>query len=175
MSRRQTVDIRLVVNVVTIGALAGVAFVFVLAMIAHPPGLQRQVARASTELTELESRLQAPGDPFAYPAHALCRTNPNTAAPAMQARLAAVAGADGVTLSGLSATPGAADEAAGGIAPVALQFDASGRYDQVVGFMDALAKGAPEVFVDAVDLKSETSQVSLKFQGRIYCSPPVSL
>jgi hypothetical protein len=171
MSARRTIDVRTATTAVTAAALTAVVFLFALSALAHPRGLQARLARAATALTDVEASLQSPGDPYAYPPHALCRMGANAAGPALQDRVTALAAGSGLTLSGVSATPGVADETAGGVAPVALQFKTTGRYDAIIGFMDALARNQPEIFADSVDLQSETSAVSLTFQGRIYCSP----
>jgi hypothetical protein len=172
MSARRAIDVRTATTVVTAAALTAVVFLFALLALAHPRGLEARLARATAALTDVEAKLQAPGDPYAYPPHVLCRMGANAAGPALQDRVTALAAGSGLTLSSLSATPGVEDETAGGVAPVTLQFQTSGRYDAVIGFMGALAKNQPEIFADSVDLKSETSAVSLTFEGRIYCSPP---
>jgi hypothetical protein len=159
---------------VTIAALAAVLFFLGLSSIARPQGLQSELATATRQVAEVETRLQSPGDPYAYPTHALCRDSPDVAVAKLRARLTA-SGGGAVTLTNLSETAGVADEAGGGLVPVTLQFEADGRYDAVINLLDGLAKSEPEVFVDTADLKSETSSVALKFAGRIYCSPSVPL
>ena len=172
MSARRTIDVRTVTTVVTAAALTAAVFLFALSEIAHPSDMQARLARATATLSDVEAKLQEPGDADAYPPHALCQMGANAAGPALQDRVTALAAGNGLTLTGVSATPGVADETAGGIAPVSLQFQTSGRYDAVIGFMGALARNQPEIFADSVDLKSETSAVSLTFEGRVYCSPP---
>ncbi len=167
MSARRTIDVRTVTTVVTAAALTAAVFLFALSEIAHPSDMQARLARATATLSDVEASLQSPGDADAYPPHALCRMGANAAGPALQDRVTALAAGNGLTLTGVSATPGVADETAGGIAPVSLQFQTSGRYDAVIGFMGALARNQPEIFADSVDLKSETSAVSLTFEGRI--------
>jgi hypothetical protein len=175
MSARRAIDVRAATTVVTVAALTGVLFLFGLSALDHPHGLEARLAQATAALTDVEAKLSSPGDPYAYPPHALCLMGANAAGPALQDRVTALAAANGLTLAGVSATPGVADEAAGGLAPVSLQFQTTGRYDAIIGLMNALAKNQPEIFADSVDLKSETSAVSLTFQGRIFCSPPAHL
>ena len=163
------------VTSVTLASLVAVIFFFGLSSLARPRGLQAGLAQASRQVDDAESKLQSPGDPYAYPAKALCRDQPELAAAALKDRLAAAASVSGANLSGLTTAPGVEDEAEAGLAPVTVQFQADGRYDAVIGLLSLLNRSQPAIFVDAIDLKSQTSSVSLKFSGRIYCSPLVHL
>jgi Type II secretion system (T2SS), protein M subtype b len=175
MSVRRTPDINVIVVSVTIAAVTALALFLILASLARPHGLQAGLAQATHLVDDGETKLQSPGDPYAYPAHALCRDQPQVAASALKDRLAAASTTSGASLTGLTMTAGVADEAAGGLAPVTVQFEADGRYDAVIGLLDTLNRAQPEIFVDTVDLKTAISSASLKFSGRIYCSPYVPL
>jgi hypothetical protein len=174
MSARQALDLHAMIASVTIGALAAVVFFLLLSLISRPPGLQSGLAVATRQVDEAETKLQSSGDPYAYPSHALCRDAPDLAVAKLRERLTASGGGP-ITITNVSATAGVADEATGGLVPIALQFEADGRYDAVVNLLGGLARSEPEIFVDSADLKSETSSVALTFSGRIYCSPSVPL
>ncbi len=49
------------------------------------------------------------------------------------------------------------------------ELEATGRYDMVLAYLKLLSRDGPEIFADAVDLKSEVSAVSLKLSGRVMC------
>ncbi len=57
------------------------------------------------------------------------------------------------------------------LSPVLFELDARGGYDQVISLLRQLAEAQPQIFADTLDLKSETSTVSVKLTGRILCSP----
>jgi len=59
---------------------------------------------------------------------------------------------------------------AGALTPVGLRLAVSGSYEGAIQLLDQLGQGGPEVFVDTIDLTSNTSSVELKLVGRVYCA-----
>lgn len=175
MSRRTSIDLSLIVGAVTLAAAVGVAFIIGLTALATPKGFKVHVADLKSRADDIEARLSSRGQPFAYPANALCVGPPPGGALALRDRLGAAASGTAVSLTNVAAAAGAPDDTNEDLTPVKLTFNAMGSYQGVLSLLDRLSTSTPEIFVDSADLKSTTSAVSLSFQGRIYCLPSAHL
>jgi hypothetical protein len=170
MNPPKTVDMRTSIFVTSVALLVGVIFYISLTLASRPPGLAESVAKITRQVDEIE-RLGARFKGFSpYPADAVCETSASSATGAFRQRLQTAASNVGVNLANVAAAPGEPDEASGGLQPIAVRFEASGQYAAVVGLLQTLAKFRPSLFVDSVDLKSETTSVSLQFSGHLFCS-----
>jgi len=74
-----------------------------------------------------------------------------------------------VEVHSLDVTPAAAESEAG-LPPLRFRFEVTGAYVAVISVLGALDRQGPQVFVDAVDMTSKSSNVSLAFSGRVFCS-----
>jgi hypothetical protein len=150
-------------------AAAGAIFLG-LSWIATPPGFNARIAQVESKVGAAEDALSGAHHAAAFPASAVCQSGVGQGAASLRTRVQGLAGQSGVTLTSLAITPMEASGDGARIAPASLQFEATGRYDQVMTLLTSLARSSPTVFVDTADLTSQVSSVDLKFAGRIYCS-----
>ncbi len=170
MSRRQRFESHRLVTGFTIVAGLAITLWLILSQVARPPGVAARSAGIGRQIAEAERLGQTASGPLVHPAGAVCRQSPAAAAAALQQRLQSGASANGLTVASLVVVPGAGDEALGGLTPITFTIEANGRYDAAVLLVAGLAKAQPEIFIDQADLKSQTSSVTLKLSGRLYCS-----
>lgn len=175
MNKRQSPDVHTAVIAATIAGAFSATLFATLIIIARPHAYSSRIALLGQQTGKIETMLHRPGDSSAYPARAVCRGSPDVAASAFQQQIRAAAGGTGVTIASAEADPGSADANAGALIPIAVQLEANGPYDGVVSMLGRLARNQPELFLDRVDLKSQTSFVNLKLSGRIYCSTSARL
>jgi hypothetical protein len=169
MSRKRRADTQAIVGALTVAFLAAAVFYLGLSLISLPGGFSGRLAEVDQQTADAERILVRSGTGSPYQVGAVC--NDYAAATAqLRQQLQTQAASAGLTLTNFSAVPGAPDEALGGLRPQSLIVEASGRYDAVVGLLGALAKSQPQIFVDTLDLKSQTSSVALKLSGRFFCS-----
>ena len=175
MSARSRISVQAAITGSTIAAGVLAALWLVLSAVATPPGLAASTAALERKISAAEQLTQKASGPLDHGGGAVCHQSLTVAATALKQRLQTTSTANGLSVSNIATAPGTADEAQGGLAPVTFTLEASGRYDQTVLLIAALAKSQPEIFVDQADLKSQTSQVLLKLSGRLYCSPSAPL
>jgi len=173
MRRDLLLDTTAVVPAVTMAALSGVVFFVLLVLIGRPTGYAARLAEASATAARTGGLEHAPPLAALYPAKAVCAEASQVAAESLRRALQSAAGNLNVSLTNVALTPGSADEAAGGLAPVTLRFEATGQYDAVLGLLGQMGRWRPELFVDSVGLRSQVSSVALKLEGRIFCSTSV--
>lgn len=101
---------------------------------------------------------------------AVCSRRPEDQAAALRQSVGALATQAGLEMRTLDVRPEAPEAADAKLVPVRLRFEAIGPYDAVVGLVGQLSQQRPEIFVDAVDLVSKTSTVTIAFSGRVFCS-----
>ncbi len=170
MKSRSLIDTNAVVTVVTAGAIAAVAFFIVLSVLAKPSDFSTRASEIETKAERAESLFRTGTGANAFAAGSVCEQGVEAQATALKARVQAAAQGSGVTLASLGAAPAGPGQDGVTLSAVGLQFQASGRYDQVMGLLAGLANARPAVFVDTADLISRTSSVDLKFQGRVFCN-----
>jgi hypothetical protein len=170
MSRGRRLDLNLAVPAVTLAALTGVVFFTALIIVARPSGFSARTAEVAADQAAAASLSHGSPAPLAFPAKAVCSEPVAIAAEALRRRVQADAAAVNVAVDPVALTPGPADHGAGSLAPVAVQFEATGAYDAVLGLLGRMSRQQPQVFIDSLDLQSKLSVVTLKLGGRIYCS-----
>ena len=170
MKSRDLVDTNAVVTVLTAGALAAVAFFVILSVLAKPRDFSTRASEIETKAGRAESLFRTGTNANAFAAGSVCEQGVEAQAVAVKARVQAAAQGAGVTLASLGAAPAGPGQDGMTLSAVGVQFQASGRYDQVMGLLAGLANSHPAIFVDTADLVSRTSSVDLKFQGRVFCN-----
>lgn len=143
----------------------------VLMIVAQPKAVSRDAPRAERDIARIEAMIRSPGDPDAYPRGAVCEAWPATVAATVSQTIQATAKTAGLAVSAVTVNPGASGGSGRRLAPVSIQLRATGPYASVVHFLDALSKTRPMIFLDSVDLKTNTAAVELNMNGRFYCSP----
>ena len=170
MKPQGTLDMRLVLIGGAVTLAAGVMAFALLMVVETPPGARQDFARAEARLDRIEAMVRLVRDPHPDPPNAVCQGAADTAADEMRQALEGVAARTKVTLSKLAVASGEPDGSTHGLYPVSVQFEAEGSYDAVVALAAALASSRPEMFVDTAELRSKTSAVAFKFNGRFFCS-----
>jgi hypothetical protein len=162
-------DVQTIVAAVTVGVAFAVVSFFTLAQLSRPADFKARASTLNETLSRAERLGHTRGNPYAYPAGAVC-DNPNAGADDLKRRTEAAAAASSVSLSSLAVNPPAVGEAPGRVTPVTLQFSATGKYESVVGMLGVLASAEPQVFVDTTDLKpAAAGAVTLKLSGKVLC------
>lgn len=170
MKSRNTVDTNAVIMVMTVGAVIAVLFYLALSAIARPNGFPGRMESLEAGIAHTEELFKAGEAPSTYPAGAVCAQGVDAQVPTLKARVQSAAQAAGVTLASVGAAPATAGQDGMTLNTVSLQFQANGRYDQMMSLLASLANSSPSIFVDTADLVSKTSSADLKFQGRVFCS-----
>ncbi len=169
MKRSSSPDVKTVCVAVLTGMAAAWAGFSLLAVLATPSHLKARLAAIEATAERIDAAPRQFGDPTAYAPHALCRGSPQQAAEALRAALAGSAATAGIAPPRIAVTPPDSAEAGGRPTPVLFELDATGRYDLVLSLLKQLDQAEPQIFADTLDLKSQTSTVSLKLTGRVLC------
>lgn len=136
-----------------------------MAGLAKPKDYAERLAAVELSLDEIEQK--APGQRVAgFGENTLCRGALLPAASALRSGLVRQAGAAGMTLKALDATPGGS---VGRLSPIEVSFTALGAYDGAVRLVGALEASRPEVFIDSVQVTPQGAGVILKVKGRAFC------
>lgn len=154
------------------GGLAALLAATGLAALARPADRAARVAALEAKLDGLHRLERAPIGGLVYPKGAVCRDGATRGAAGVEQKLRA--GLGQAKLVRLSFEP---EPATLGAAPTAvvLRFETEGSYEDATALLSALDTARPVLFVDAVDLETRTSAVSLHFSGRFYCSTSARL
>jgi len=170
MSARQVIGLRDTVLAIGVAAAAALAMGFALASASTPANFQSRVAALETRDQQARNLMRPSAAGSVYPADAICRGDPSVAAKGLRDNLAAFATQANLSLDILDARPETDAGSQGALAPVRLRFTVTGPYESVVMLLSALSRQRPDVFADGVDLTSKTSNVTLSFSGRAFCS-----
>jgi hypothetical protein len=146
-----------------------------LSWLATPSALTARLARVSVKTQTAEGLLAQSTHASSYPIGAVCAKSPAAATDYLRQSLLAATRDAGVNMAHLDVTPGVADEAMAGLTPINIHIEVTGRYDQTLGLLTALAKLRPQVFIDQSDLTSQVSAVNFKLSGHVYCSTSAHL
>lgn len=169
MSVRRPPDPKTIVAAVLLSLACAWGAFSGLSRLAQPAGLGARLHSVDAAVAKAESAPREGGDPSFYVKDAICRDPPSRAADLLKTRLATQAAAAGLQAPKITiADPGSADVSQA-LTPVMFELEATGRYDMVLAYLKLLSRDGPEIFADAVDLKSEVSAVSLKLSGRVMC------
>jgi hypothetical protein len=170
MRRRAPLDTQAVLTAAILALVTGLAGWMALSWVATPADLAPRLAQVERQTGQAEDLLSHNGHIRAYPIDAVCARAAGPAAARLKQDVQTAAAGAGVAVTRLEISAGVADEAMGGLSPINIGLEASGRYDQTVALLGALAKLRPQIFVDQSDLNSKVSAVSLKLYGHAYCS-----
>lgn len=158
-----------IILAVSIGVLAAVVLGSALSRLGTPEGFSGRLDVLSTQVARIKKSAGLAQRSGAL--GAVCERHASDQASLLTKILPAMATQYGVQLSSAEATPEEPNSGgAAPLAPVHLQFGASGSYEGVMGLLDSLSRSKPQVFVDTLDLTSKTSSVEVKFSGRVFCA-----
>jgi len=170
MTRRSPLETHVVFAAAILALVAGFAGWIVLSWVATPADLGPRLAQVERQTAQAEDLLSHNNHIGAYPIDAVCPRASGPAAAQLKLDVQTAAAGAGVTVTRVEISSGVAGEAMDGLSPIKIGLEASGRYDQAVNLLNALAKLRLEIFVDQSDLNSKVSAVSLKLSGHAYCS-----
>lgn len=152
-----------------IAAACALTMAVLLASVATPASKER-IAAVETRADRAARMFRPARNVNAFGPDAVCARSPEAQAQVLRESLAGLAGESGVEVRGVDARPMTDGPAGGKLVPVRLKFEAVGSYESIVLLLDTLGRQRPEVFVDALDLTAKTSNVTLAFSGRVFCS-----
>jgi hypothetical protein len=163
------------IDTVTMGvaaAIAGAAIsYFGLAALARPANTSSQIAlitRQANEAEQIRSRLNP--EP-SYTRGAVCEGGGDAGLVMIRQEVSVLAAQNGGMAVEISGTPGAPDEANGGLQPVSFSLEGNGASGSVIAFLQSLSATTPSVFVDKLDLRLVDGKLTLKLRGRLFCLP----
>ena len=153
----------------TISTLAcALSFTFMLDVITSPPNDKLRLAALRAKAGDLE---RIGRDTGLRTASLVCERSATQEAPELISAVDAESRKLNLRLTGVEAFAEPLEGGAGNMpAPVVLRFTTQGSYEGAVQLLDQLSRSQPTVFVDSIDLRSRTSQVELKFVGRVFCA-----
>jgi hypothetical protein len=169
--RRAPNALVVVVGVILLIALAWAGFGG-LSTLSQPPNLKARLDRIDQVADRIGRIPHEAGDPSAYLPHALCTSALSQTGQSLDSQLRGAAAAAGLATPQVAVFPPDAAELDGRATPVTFQLEASGAYESVLGLLRELASNEPQVFADTLDMKTQTSVVSIKLTGRVLCQPP---
>ena len=144
-----------------------------LATLSRSDGLAFQVAAARNDLKILHQLEKVRPKGSAYALGTVCHGDPAAAAVALRQRVtaaSAASAASGANLVRVFAAPGRPRADAPDLVSVALNFEARGGQDAVLGLLGNLASGTPVVFAERAEITSQITQLTLKVKGEVLCS-----
>jgi hypothetical protein len=150
--------------------VVGTAMLTVSWTLARPAQLHSREATLAAEASTAAGLLQESDTQDDFSRGALCTSDPSAASQALGQALQDAARRQNLALSNMKIEPVLSSAAPRSLTPVSVNFEASGPYDAAVRFLGELARARPEVFVDTMDLKSQSSAVSFQLAGWILCS-----
>jgi hypothetical protein len=157
-----------VIAAAAVALSAAVVSVVALPTLAEPEDFDARLAAAESNAERAAAVLRQKDLAPAFPEGALCAGSLAAGAEALKGQLSALAQA--ARLQNVSIEVAPAASRGGALAPLAMRLEASGPYDGALAAIQQLSALRPLVFVDAVDLGSKTSFVTLSISGRAYCS-----
>lgn len=149
------------------GAAAALAFGLGLTAISRPANLAERLDGLETKADEAGRILRARRDLDVSP-DAVCTRDPGEQAAALRTLLSQVTAQQNLEVGSMEVSPDAPERS--GMVPVRVRFEVTGGYDASLTALEALSRARPQIFVDAVDLASKTSSVTLTFTGRVFCA-----
>lgn len=168
MNRKQP-SVHAAMSAVAIATLGALATALGLAHLAAPRDMRPRLEALAGQAQHLRSDLQPVASAPLIPAGAICRDT-EAAAKTLRDSLTGAANQAGLGLEMIDARADVAANGTAKLAAVRLRFTATGSYESVIGLIAALSRQRPELFADNVDIVSKTSNVSLTFSGRAFCT-----
>lgn len=150
---------------VLVGVIVTSGVVWALSAAAKPRDYRQRIAAVEAALDEIER--VGPQKPSPYGEATLCKGAALNAAGALRTRLLRQTAETGLTVKQLTVAAGG-----GGyrqLAALEVTYTAEGGYADVRRMMALLGAGAPEVFIDAFEIKPAGGKTALKIRGRAFC------
>jgi hypothetical protein len=153
-----------------VAAGSALLMAFILASAGSPSGFRGRLQQLETQARQTQDLLRPKPSDDLYPADAICQGDPTMIGKAFRNSLTTFAAQASLNLETLDVgvEPPTSDPSA--LTPVRLRFTATGPYEGAIMFLQSLSRQRPEIFADAVDLTSKTSNVTISFSGRVFCS-----
>jgi hypothetical protein len=155
---------------VGVAAASALAMSLVLSAASAPPDFRARLAALASQARLTGDLMRSLPAANPYPADAFCGRDTADAIRRLRDKLSAAAAETNLTLDGLEVRPDLETPGPSTLKPLRLRFFATGSYENVVMLLAVLSRQRPEVFADAVDMTSKTSNVSMSFSGRAFCS-----
>lgn len=168
MSRGQALRVRDTALAIGVATASALAMGLLLASASSPPDFKVRLEALQSQTRQTQDLMRPLPAGSLYPTDAICRGDANAAAKGLRDGLSAFAAQASLSLDALDARPESAEAAR--LTPVRLRFSATGSYESVVMLLAALSRQRPDVFADEAVLTSKTSNVTLSFSGRAFCS-----
>ena len=160
-------------SIATAVVLMGASAVFAaveFAALAKPTHYSQRMAAATAQTESLRRQMGAATTGGRYGWDAICRQPVERAVLQARQDLNHQAELAKLGLNALEVGPDYQSALGQSLAPLRVRFEARGGYDGALALLAALAQSRPTLFIDSLDLSSQTSSVTLKLSGRVYCS-----
>jgi hypothetical protein len=170
MTRTKPFDAWAYAPIIGIAAAAAVVAGLLLVGIGTPSGFQRRLAALDQRTEQLRRWTSVRPSAAHYPQGAVCAMGVAKAEDLLRAGISNQAQAGRLTMSALDVGVDRDAPLGQTLAPLRVRFQVQGSYQGLVELMDRLSQTRPLLFVDNLDLISNTTSVTMKFSGRAYCS-----
>lgn len=140
-----------------------------LSYVAVPANARSRLAALETQATRIEQLSRTVRGGRSRTAIAVCPSVEDEDLDALRQAVFATASAQNLAPSNVALSAPEASPSTGKITPVLLRLQVEGDHQAVLGFLDRLAEGEPEIFVDRLDLSADPPNVSLRLNGKVFC------
>jgi hypothetical protein len=164
------VNVRQAVLAVGVAAASALAMSLILAGASSPPDFRARLAALETQAQQTSELMRPLPAGSLYPADALCGRDTAAAARKLHDGLSAAVAQASLTLDSLEVRPDLDTSEPATLKPLRVRLSATGPYEGVVMLLATLSRQRPDVFADGVDLTGKTSNVTMSFSGRVFCS-----
>lgn len=139
-----------------------------LTWLSKPAEYASRVAEVTHRLDRAEALASVAAIDGTHSPHAVCPSPSGDSLGAVKTTFLAAASGSGLASPVITLSPLDAGENAP-LAPVRVSMQATGSNEAIMGLLGQLERGAPELFVDRLDLRSKSSAVDFVLTGKVYC------
>jgi len=154
---------------IMMGGCIAILSAFGLSAIATPADVAERSSTLERQTRQIESLAGGSGRTASFGVGAVCEGFGVSSQVKLRQALEGAAVAENLVGARIRLAPSGSADAGANIAPVALTLEVEGPYDRLLALMDRLANGAPQIFVDSVDLTAKGPAAQLSLSGRAFC------
>jgi hypothetical protein len=154
---------------VAAGAGAAVLAAFGLNALATPASYAERTAKLQQQTLRIEALASGGVTRSSYRLGAVCEGFSETGQGKLRQAIESAAAQENLKSARIQITSEAAQVVGAKLAPVSITIQVEGPYDRLLTMTNHLAQGAPQIFVDTLDIKTAGADAQLSLAGRAFC------